>query len=62
MIQAICRWRSEAPLKLYWRLNPDAYMDWVAAAASFDATKVNASQLPILDGDAVALATRAAAA
>ena len=49
VIQLICRWASEASLKVYRLLGVTAHVDWCnrAARAQFEATRVN--NLPALD-------------
>lgn len=51
LIQALCRWRSDASIKLYARLNPEDYAHWIMAAADQEATSILASNLPTIDAD-----------
>ena len=48
-IQALCRWQTEESLRIYARLNPEAYRALLRRAASADVTSVSTAALPELD-------------
>jgi hypothetical protein len=49
MIQALCRWKSEASLRIYARPNPDANMMWVKRMATVHTSSLQTAHLPVLD-------------
>ena len=49
-IQAICRWQSEASLRIYARLGLQDYTDALRRALRADISSVSTSNLPQLDG------------
>ena len=51
LIMALCRWKSEASLDIYARLQPEDYVWWVNRMASASVTNVHATNLPFLRAD-----------
>ena len=49
-IQAICRWQSEASLRIYARLGLQDYTDALRRALRADISSVSTNNLPQLDG------------
>jgi hypothetical protein len=49
IIQALVRWRSTAAVRIYARMNNEAYMSWLQRAAAADVSSVQAANLPIID-------------
>ena len=67
LIQALCRWKSEASLNIYARLEPAEYCQHLESTVGVDITSVEAAHLPQVDhalfvGDFAARAAAALAA
>lgn len=49
MIQALARWRSAESVKIYPRLNPSDYANWVSKALVQTTTSRTTARLPVID-------------
>ena len=49
MIQALSRWRSAESVKIYARINPNDYTDWVQRALLQQTTSRTTARLPVID-------------
>ena len=50
-IQALCRWRGEAALDIYARLNASDYESWTRRGDLADLDSVQVASLPVIDDD-----------
>jgi integrase len=53
MIQALARWRSAESVKIYARLNPSDYANWVSKALTQVTTSHTTARLPVIDAHGV---------
>ena len=51
MIQALARWRSAESVKVYARLNPETYTEWVSKSLLHQASSTTGRRLPTIDAD-----------
>jgi hypothetical protein len=49
MIQALARWRSAESVKIYARLNPSDYTNWVCKALAQQTSSRTTARLPVID-------------
>ena len=55
-IQALARWRSVESIRIYARMNPEVYSDWVERSLKQRASSTSTANLPTIDRhDAIAL-------
>jgi hypothetical protein len=45
-IQCLLRWKTDAALKLYARMNAEVYQGWLSSAGTADVTSVRTTSLP----------------
>jgi len=48
-IQALARWRSTESIRIYARMNPEMYADWIAKSLLQRASSTSTANLPVID-------------
>jgi len=48
-IQALARWRSTESIRIYARMNPEVYSDWITKSLLQRASSTSTANLPVID-------------
>ncbi len=48
-IQALARWRSTESIRIYARMNPEVYSDWITRSLRQRASSTSTANLPVID-------------
>jgi hypothetical protein len=48
-IQALARWRSTESIRIYARMNPEVYSDWITRSLLQRASSTSTANLPVID-------------